>query len=136
MTPIQFETLLVVILMLVIVETFANPSILTSIEKKNYSTIHHEISGFKRSLRSIIIGNWTFALNIFLTIKHPTATRIITMLKFIAIIHDKSIWPLKKLQFVAILHYSIVKVRIFKQKALENPYRYAIIFANERINIH
>lgn len=80
--------------------------------KKKYSTI----SNFKRSLRSII-GNWTFALNIFLTIKHPTATRIITMLKFIAIIHDKSIWPLKKLQFVAIFSCSIVKVRIFKQKS-------------------
>lgn len=99
--------------------------------KKNYSTIRN----FKRSLRSII-GNWTFALNIFLTIKHPTATRTITMLKFIAIKHDKSIWPLKKLQFVAIFRCPMVKVRISKQKALENPYRYAIIFANERINIH
>lgn len=112
-TPIQFETLLVVIPMPEsTTKTFCKSKYSYICWKKNYSTINN----FKRSLRSII-GNWTFALNIFLTIKHPTATRIITMLKFIAIIHDKSIWPLKKLQFVAIFSCSIVKVRIFKQKS-------------------
>lgn len=112
-TPIQFETLLVVISMPEsTTTTFCKSKYSYICWKKNYSTINN----FKRSLRSII-GNWTFALNIFLTIKHPTATRIITMLKFIAIIHDKSIWPMKKLQFVAIFSCSIVKVRIFKQKS-------------------